>query len=103
MSNYNGKPILGLRLQTRIDQLRSIARRAGFEVSVSRIGEAGTQRRVRGVSVTKESARRKLVEAKYRNPDNSSETWSGRGREPRWLSEKIAAGRRREEFAIKSG
>ena len=25
------------------------------------------------------------VSAKYRNPKNSEETWSGRGRKPRWL------------------
>ena len=29
---------------------------------------------------------------KYRNPDNHDETWSGRGRKPRWLNEAIAAG-----------
>ena len=30
--------------------------------------------------------------AKYRNPKNPSETWTGRGRKPRWLNEAIAAG-----------
>lgn len=27
--------------------------------------------------------------AKYRNPANPSDTWTGRGRKPRWLREKI--------------
>ena len=80
--------------------MRRVARRAGFEVSLSRIGEAGDQRRARAASGTKEHVQRKLVEEKYRNPHKPSETWSRRGREPKWLAEKISAGRRREEFAI---
>jgi DNA-binding protein H-NS len=36
---------------------------------------------------------------KYRGP--SGETWSGRGRQPRWLAELEATGRDREEFRIK--
>jgi DNA-binding protein H-NS len=40
------------------------------------------------------------VEAKYRNPDNPSETWSGRGKAPRWLTKLIAAGRQLDEFRI---
>jgi DNA-binding protein H-NS len=40
------------------------------------------------------------VEAKFRNPDNPSETWSGRGKNPRWLVRLIAAGRKLDEFRI---
>ncbi|UPK02436.1 H-NS histone family protein [Bradyrhizobium sp. 170] len=40
------------------------------------------------------------VEAKYRNPDNPSETWSGRGKTPRWLAKLIASGRKLDEFRI---
>jgi DNA-binding protein H-NS len=40
------------------------------------------------------------VQAKFRNPDNSLETWSGRGKTPRWLSKLIAAGRTLDEFRI---
>ena len=89
--------VLAKRVQSRIEELRLLARRAGFEVSISRIGEPlGDGRRARTAAV----AGRKPVEAKYRNPDKPGETWSGRGREPKWLAEKIAAGRRREEFSI---
>jgi DNA-binding protein H-NS len=39
--------------------------------------------------------------AKYRNPDNHSETWSGRGRQPKWLVAKLKkAGVKREDFLI---
>ncbi len=38
--------------------------------------------------------------AKYRNPANGDETWSGRGRKPRWILEVEAAGRPLSDFAI---
>ncbi len=38
---------------------------------------------------------------KYRNPDNPNQTWSGRGRKPRWLEEKLAEGMELEEFLIR--
>ncbi|MGJ5203847.1 H-NS family nucleoid-associated regulatory protein [Bradyrhizobium sp. HKCCYLR20261] len=46
-------------------------------------------------------ARRKYprVLPKYRNPQ-TSETWSGRGKQPRWLVAAIKTGRRIEEFEI---
>ena len=40
------------------------------------------------------------VEAKFRNPDNPSDTSSGRGKTPRWLASLIAAGRKLDEFRI---
>ena len=38
------------------------------------------------------------VAPKYRNPKNPSETWSGRGRKPRWM---VAAGGDVKRFLIK--
>jgi DNA-binding protein H-NS len=40
------------------------------------------------------------VVPKYRNPQEPSETWSGRGKQPRWLVAALKAGRRIEEFVI---
>ena len=40
------------------------------------------------------------VEPKFRNPSNPSETWSGRGKTPRWVAELMAAGRNLDEFRI---
>jgi|SRR5581483_1279041 len=37
---------------------------------------------------------------KYRNPDEPSETWSGRGKQPRWLAAALKKGRTIEEFVI---
>ena len=37
---------------------------------------------------------------KFRNTVNSDETWSGRGKRPRWLQEALANGATLEEFAV---
>jgi len=38
---------------------------------------------------------------KYRNPNEPSETWSGRGKQPRWLTSALKTGRTIEEFEIR--
>lgn len=38
--------------------------------------------------------------AKYRNPDNASETWTGRGRKPNWLVARLGKGASLEDFEI---
>lgn len=40
------------------------------------------------------------VQAKFVNPENPSLTWSGRGRMPKWLSEKVKAGVDPETFRV---
>jgi DNA-binding protein H-NS len=40
------------------------------------------------------------VAPKYRNPDNPSETWAGRGLKPRWLAAALKAGKKLEYFSI---
>ena len=37
--------------------------------------------------------------AKYVNPDNPEQTWSGRGRRPQWISEALESGRTLEDLA----
>jgi DNA-binding protein H-NS len=43
---------------------------------------------------------RGAVAPKYRNPENSTETWAGRGLQPRWLAAAIKSGKKLEDFAI---
>ena len=43
-----------------------------------------------------------LSVAKYANPANKSNTWSGRGRKPRWFSDALAKGKSPEDLAIRS-
>ncbi len=35
----------------------------------------------------------------YRNPANAAETWTGRGRKPRWFEAAIKSGKKPEEMA----
>ena len=39
---------------------------------------------------------------KFRNPDKPSETWAGRGKQPRWLKKQLRTGKRMDDFRIKS-
>lgn len=41
------------------------------------------------------------VAPKYRNPANAKETWTGRGKQPRWLASETSKGRALDEFLIK--
>jgi DNA-binding protein H-NS len=38
---------------------------------------------------------------KYRNPNNRSETWAGRGKQPRWLRAQLRTGKRLSDFLIR--
>ncbi len=50
---------------------------------------------------TKEEKAVKRVAPKYRNPLNADETWTGRGKPPRWVQEKISRGITLEDMLIK--
>jgi DNA-binding protein H-NS len=53
-------------------------------------------------SVDRPRQRRKYprVHPKYQNPSAPEETWSGRGRQPRWLVSALKAGNKIEDFKI---
>lgn len=50
--------------------------------------------------VPRERRKYPRVFPKYRNPNEPSETWSGRGKQPRWLAAALKTGRTIEEFMI---
>lgn len=54
-------------------------------------------------SRVKSSVRRPypVVVPKYRNPEQPSETWAGRGKTPRWLTAQLNSGRRIDDFRIR--
>jgi DNA-binding protein H-NS len=41
------------------------------------------------------------VKPKYRDTRDPTQTWSGRGRPPRWLQEHIAAGENKDDYLIR--
>ena len=41
-----------------------------------------------------------VVAPKYRNPADPEQTWSGRGKRPRWFNEALKAGKKEKDLAI---
>ncbi|EXI09790.1 H-NS histone family protein [Acinetobacter sp. 694762] len=72
------------------NQIIEIAENVGF--SVEQLLEFGAQKR--------KKTTRKSVELRYRNKNNSEETWTGRGKQPRWLVAEIEKGAKLEDFLI---
>jgi DNA-binding protein H-NS len=55
-----------------------------------------------GRAENKPKARRPYpkVRPKYRNPERPFETWSGRGKQPRWVSAQLGSGKKVDELLI---
>lgn len=75
------------RIREAIDQLEAHARELGFALSDL----------VSGLPVKKTRA---SPAPRYRNPEHPFDTWSGRGRQPRWFSEALAAGKTPDDLAV---
>src|SRR3954466_2877392 len=96
------------RFNNKVQEFREDAREEGFEVTLTPIGqpvreeprEEPRQRRRPAGGKGKQDKRTRVVIPKFQNPDNSSELWSGRGIEPKWLKDKQAQGYERSELLI---
>lgn len=44
---------------------------------------------------------RRKVKPKYRNPADPAQTWTGRGKRPRWFSAALDAGKKEKDLLIK--
>lgn len=42
------------------------------------------------------------AEKLYRNPDDPSQTYNGKGASPKWLKDKIASGAKKDDFLVKA-
>src|SRR5690349_2750586 len=74
----HAREALSSRIHSRLDEFRSLAAEAGLQVTVSRIGESDTRKRGRRPrDEASGSDRRGQVAAKFQNPDNPSDRWSG--------------------------
>src|SRR5229473_7183607 len=73
--------------------------RRALESELSKLGrfQGGA---ARGKSALGRGGARGSVAPKYRNPENASETWAGRGLKPRWLAAALKSGKKLEEFLI---
>jgi DNA-binding protein H-NS len=58
---------------------------------------------LRGKNDTKENVSRRpypKVLPKYQNPAEPSETWSGRGKQPKWISAQLKSGKKLDDLTI---
>lgn len=68
------------------EKFRTMAEAAGFNLNDVLGGGRGGKGR--------------SVAAKFANPANAQETWSGRGRQPNWLTAKLKAGAKLDDFRL---
>jgi len=76
----------------------------GYTIEELYVISAGSSSKESRKIVTSKNAKgRKLGKAapKYRNPANPDETWAGRGRQPRWMTDLVAKGSSPQDFLIK--
>lgn len=90
---------------TKILSEKIIAEKRELEKRLEKLNQAkkfGEVRRVSPSSKTNHPPRRKYpkVLPKYCNPLSPAETWSGRGKRPRWLVAALKTGHKLEEFEI---
>ena len=71
-------------------QISDIADQVGL--TIEQILEFGATKRKKSI--------RKAVEPRYRSKQNPSETWTGRGKKPRWLVAELENGVKLEDFLI---
>jgi DNA-binding protein H-NS len=55
---------------------------------------------VEQTSETPERRSYPTVFPKFRNPEQPSETWAGRGKKPRWLTAQLRSGKQLDDFRI---
>lgn len=72
-----------LRLAEGIDQLRGIIKKYKVGLPHFRIALGSVKKRKSGAG---------KLSPTYRNPNNPEETWTGRGRKPKWLVAALDAG-----------
>lgn len=72
------------------------AREHGFALN-ELTGKTGGRK---GRRTSEGAASRSAGEAKYAHPEDNTQTWSGRGRRPRWVSEHLDGGGSLEDLAL---
>lgn len=72
--------------------LESQARNAGFDIY--ELFSGGRSKAPAAVGD------KKAVAPKYRNPGNNLQTWTGRGKQPHWVRDALASGKKLEQLAI---
>ena len=70
-----------------MERIQDLAKQAGLEVTLKPAGKRSRRRAPNGA-------------AKYRNPSNPQETWTGRGRKPKWVEKALSDGKSLDDLAV---
>jgi len=70
------------------------------KVLEDRLSQLNGRFRVEQTSETPERRSYPIVFPKFRNPEQPSETWAGRGKKPRWLTAQLKSGKQIDDFRI---
>lgn len=87
--------LLSVRLNSEKRELEKRLARLRRDYELPQVEAAQLER-----SPPRERRRYPQVLPKYQNPDEPSETWSGRGKQPRWLTQALKTGHTIDEFVI---
>lgn len=80
-------------------ELAAVAKKAGYTLAeiFGGNGAAAPKTRAPRKSGPKKGGK---VAPKYRNPADATQTWTGRGKPPRWMAAEITKGKKPEDFLI---
>jgi DNA-binding protein H-NS len=73
------------------EQILEIAKGAG--VTVDELLAAPVKKAIKDVG--------KKVKPQYQNPEDASQTWTGRGRQPKWIATGLESGKTLNDFRMK--
>lgn len=79
---------------------RKAAQALAAEFGVTMAELTGSEQPAKPRRPRKSAPDRKPGKPKYANPADKSQTWTGKGRQPKWFKEAIAAGKSPEDMAI---
>nr|WP_066093725.1 H-NS histone family protein [Xanthomonas massiliensis] len=82
-------------------KITKMAKAEGYSIEELFGAEVPARGRRAATKAAKPARKLGKVAPKYRNPANPKETWTGRGKHPRWLAEKLTAGKKVTDFLIK--
>ncbi len=86
-----------------IAKMAAVAKSSGFDfqelISEGAV-KKGIASKAKPSKKKKASAKRGPVAPKYQNPDDKSQKWTGRGRQPRWVQAQLKNGRSLQDLTI---
>lgn len=83
-----------------IDTLAAREKKAALQAAEKAAAEHGFSLAELAGFAGKKGAAKSKSPAKYRNPENPDQTWTGKGRKPDWFKAAIEAGKSESDFEI---